>query len=289
MAVLLLGVLVGLPACTTESRADPGPGDRVPVVELPSAPGELTVAAAGDICGDCEPTAALLEGISGLDLVVTLGDHAYEDGTLAEFRENYDPHWGRFNHMVRPVAGNHDHHIPHAQGYRDYFDLPSGPLYYSFDRDGWHFIGMDTDVMDATQVDWIAQNLASDDHTCEVSFGHHPRFSSGANHGSDADQDQAWRALVGGDVDIVLSAHDHGYERFAPMDAAGRRDPQGTRQFVAGTGGAELYDFDDPLPTSEARILEHGVLVLQLGDGTYSWSFVDTGGTVRDAGSGTCH
>lgn len=280
--------LVGLPGCATASQADPDPV-RPPAVRLSPSPGVLTVAGAGDICGDCGPTASLLDGVPGLDVVLTFGDGAYSDGSLDDFMENYDPYWGRFRRITKPSAGNHEYHMPDAQGYRDYFGIPSGPLHYSFDDGGWHFVAMDTEVMDATQVRWIADDLAADGHTCEVAYGHHPRFSSGANHGSDSDQDGAWRALVDGDVEVVLYAHDHGYERFAPMNVAGERDPNGSRAIVVGTGGAELYSFDDPLPASEARILEHGVILLQLGEGMYSWHFLDTGGAVRDSGSGTCH
>ena len=220
--------------------------------------------------------------------MLTLGDNAYSDGTLSEFNEKYHPHWGRFNAIVKPTPGNHDHHTPDAQGYRDYFGLPPGPLYYSFNASRWHFVAMDTEVMDATQVAWIASDLRNDDHTCEVAYGHHPRFSSGSNHGSDTDQDPAWRALATAGVDIVLYGHDHEYERFAPMNRYGDPVPRGTREFVVGTGGADLYDFGDPLPASRARVRAHGIIVLQLGVGTYSWRFLGTNGAVHDSGSGTC-
>lgn len=281
--------LTGLPGCTPQSGAGPGQAGHSPTVDLSPLAGALTVAGAGDLCGDCGPTAALLRGVPGLDLVLTLGDNAYSDGTIADFTENYDPYWGRFNPIVKPSAGNHDHGTSNAQGYRDYFDMPSGPLYYSFDSGGWHFVAMDTTVMDSTQVSWIAEDLASDGHMCEIAYGHHPRFSSGAKHGSQSSQAAAWKALVGQDVEIVLYGHDHVYERFAPMNGAGGPDDDGSRAFVVGTGGADLYSFDHPLPTSEARLLDHGVIVLQLGQGRYSWHFVDTDEVVRDSGSGTCH
>jgi hypothetical protein len=275
---LLLSLLIILPACAAISEAAPRSG-RPPI----------TVAGAGDICGDCGPTAALLDRVRGLDLVLTFGDNAYSDGLLSEFMEKYHPHWGRFNGIVRPSPGNHDHHTPDAQGYRDYFGLPPGPLYYSFNSGGWHFLAMDTEVIDATQVSWLAADLKADRHTCEVAYGHHPRFSSGSNHGSDTDQDAAWRALATAGVELVLYGHDHLYERFAPMKATGQEAPRGTREFVVGTGGADLYGFGDPLPTSRVRLREHGIIVLKLGDETYSWRFLGTDGKVHDFGSGTCH
>ncbi len=48
-------------------------------------------------------------------------------------------------------------------------------------------------------------------------------------------------ALYTAGVEIVLSGHEHVYERFAPQQADGTADPaRGVREFVVGTGGAEL-------------------------------------------------
>ena len=42
-------------------------------------------------------------------------------------------------------------------------------------------------------------------------------------------------------ADVVVNGHDHDYERFAPQDPDGREDRErGIREFVVGTGGAEL-------------------------------------------------
>ena len=104
------------------------------------------MAAAGDICGDCHGTSELI--LNRLPaFVLTLGDNAYDSGTLAEFNTKYDPHWGRFKDRTIPSAGNHDWETSNAQGYRDYFGLGSGPLYGSFNRNDWHFVRLDTDQL----------------------------------------------------------------------------------------------------------------------------------------------
>lgn len=36
---------------------------------------------------------------------------------------------------------------------------------------------------------------------------------------------------------LMLAGHNHSYERFALLDGEGRRDADGLRQFVVGTGG----------------------------------------------------
>jgi hypothetical protein len=101
-----------------------------------------------------------------------------------------------------------------------------------------------------------------------------------------------WAILHDGGVDVVLSGHDHDYERLAPMDAEGSPDTDaGVRQFVVGTGGRGIDVFAEILPTSEARNdTSYGVLQLELDADAYGWEFVaiDEDG-FTDAGEGTCH
>jgi len=53
---------------------------------------------------------------------------------------------------------------------------------------------------------------------------------------------------------VVLSAHEHNYERFAPQDPNGEADPErGIRQFVVGTGGKSHYEIETTLPNSKVR------------------------------------
>jgi hypothetical protein len=102
-----------------------------------------------------------------------------------------------------------------------------------------------------------------------------------------------WRVLNEEGADVLLTGHEHSYERFAPMDAEGERDDaRGVRLFVVGTGGGNLRDFEnDPLPTTEVR-QDHtwGVLKLTLKPTGYDWTFLPVAGkTFADSGSGTCH
>ena len=101
-----------------------------------------------------------------------------------------------------------------------------------------------------------------------------------------------WQALYDFGAEIVISGHDHEYERFAPQTADGTADAaRGIREFVVGTGGAGLYSLGTPLPNSEVgNDNSHGVLKLTLSDGSYTWEFIPVAGdSFRDSGSGTCH
>ena len=92
-------------------------------------------------------------------------------------------------------------------------------------------------------------------------------------------------------VDVVLSAHDHLYERFLPQDPNGLADPtRGIRQFTVGTGGAELRAPVRRQANSEITGTDWGVLKLTLGSEDYGWEFVPVPGAgFRDIGTGRCH
>jgi hypothetical protein len=90
---------------------------------------------------------------------------------------------------------------------------------------------------------------------------------------------------------VVLSGHEHNYERFARQTPWATASRQGIRQFVVGTGGADLLGFAAHQPNSQVRIGNlQGVLELVLHPASYDWRFVSEDGAVLDkGGSVTCH
>jgi hypothetical protein len=254
---------------------------------------------AGDIANCSSNTAATAALIAQFPTatVFTLGDNAYPDGSASDYRQCYDPTWGSFKVRTRPAPGNHDYHTSGAAGYFDYFGGNAGPPgrgYYSYDLGGWHIISLDSEI-DATasspQATWLVQDLAAHPATCTLAYWHKPLFTSGATHPPEAAMRPLFTILYDADVDVVLTGHNHHYERFAPQRPDGTRDDtRGIRQFVAGTGGAALYDFAAPQANSEVRLKTFGVLKLTLGATSYSWEFIPiAGSSFTDAGGGDCH
>jgi 3',5'-cyclic AMP phosphodiesterase CpdA len=209
---------------------------------------------------------------------------------------SYDPTWGRFKNITRPVPGNHDYHTAGADGYFDYFGPRahrSNGGNYSFDLGAWHLVAVNSGPgsISDEQLDWIRDDLLRSDATCELAYWHHPRWSSGTNHGSDEDMAGLWQVLYEQGVDVVLNGHEHNYERFAPLSPSGGLEPStGIREFVVGTGGAGSYPFGDPIPGSQRRITDvFGVLRMTLQDDGYTWAFVRADGGVSDNGRYGCH
>lgn len=261
--------------------------------------GEVVLIGAGDIA-DCdsehdEATAALLDSITGT--VFTTGDNAYSRGTVEEFATCYAPSWGRHKARTRPAPGNHDYRTKKGAGYFAYFGVNAGPPtrgYYSYDFGDWHIISLNSNISmkrRSAQVRWLRADLAASTKRCTLAYWHHPRFSSGT-HGNQKRTKPLWDALYEHGAEIVLGGHDHNYERFAPQTPDGRADPgRGIREFVVGTGGANLRDFPTTEPNSEVRDdTSHGILRLTLGATGYAWKFLPVQGErFTDSGTGTCH
>jgi hypothetical protein len=267
----------------------------------PSDPGETAVlVGAGDIAncdmiGGARATALLLDKIEGT--IFTTGDHAYQSGSSKEFEKCYGPTWGRHKERTRPAIGNHDMVADRAKTYFEYFGENAGPAglgYYSYDLGAWHIISLNSAAPaknNSAQMKWLQEDLAAHPVDCTLAYWHIARFSSGA-HGSDPLMDDVWKTLYQAGADVVLSSHDHDYERFAPQTDKGKPDPErGIREFVVGTGGGGVYEFKGgKAANSEVRDnTTYGVLKLTLKPGNYDWEFIPMAGkTFTDAGTGTC-
>lgn len=241
-------------------------------------------ASADELVGDL---AARMRGTIAL-----LGDNVYPKGSSDEFANCFDPAWGGLRDRLRPVPGNHEYETKDASGYFSYFGVVAGDPaegWYSYDLGAWHVVALNSECgviggcgSGSAQQAWLVADLAAHPAACTLAYWHHPRYSSG-RHGDNDMTEALWRALSDAGADVVLSGHDHDYERLAPVD--------GIRSFVVGTGGRSLYPWPgSPGPFTEVRGNDtYGLLELTLRPTDYSWRFVAAaGGSLADEGDGTC-
>lgn len=252
--------------------------------------------AAGDIArggaGD-DQTAALLEGA---DHVLALGDLAYPDGTRQDFEEEYDPSWGAHRDKTHPVPGNHEWHTEDAAGYAGYW-RESPPYWYTWTLPGWRMIALDSScakvggcAAGSPQYEFLERTLAANEEPCILAYWHHPRFSVGRYEPGMGIVQPFWRLLAQHGADLVLTGHDHSYQRWARLDASGDRSPDGIRQFVSGEGGASHYPVTSDDRVQAAQSGTYGVLRLFLKPSGYAWRFIPVAGeTYTDAGQASCH
>ncbi len=275
------------------------------------------IMAAGDIA--CDPQSSNFNNVKGkngncqmmatADLVIqtkptavlALGDNQYEKGEFINFQKSYEPSWGRFKAITRPVPGNHEYYKSNAEGYFQYFGKLAGDRgkgYYSFNLGSWHLIALNSNCdaiggcnTGSAQEKWLKADLKKNPKNCTLAYWHHPRFSSGV-HGNNKIVEDLWQDLYNAGTEVVLSGHDHNYERFAPQGLTENLDPKkGIRQFVVGNGGKNLYPFKTLRPNSEVRDNEtYGVVKVVLHAKSYDWELMPIAGdTFTDKGSTPCH
>lgn len=261
-------------------------GDIVCAPETPVTNDHCQMAATAELVRDMQP-----------DVIAALGDLQYERGAASSFASMWSETWGGLDRKMRPAVGNHEYGTPGASGYWDHFGSRAGPEgkgWYSYRVGSWNVIALNSNCSvvgcdeGSEQLRWLRANLAAHPARCTLAYWHHARYTSGL-HGADATVDPLWKVLDEAGADIVLSGHDHHYERFAPQAAGGVADPDGIRQFVVGTGGRSLYPMIGRSPSSEAGTSRSfGVLKLTLRDRGYEWRFLPTKGKFRDEGTAAC-
>jgi len=200
------------------------------------------------------------------DLALHTGDLAYGqssgvgDATYATYHAwMFDVYRGWLpRRPFFPSMGNHDGRATNGYGraYLDLFVLPDeggagaypdhAERYYSFDYGPVHFAMLDTEraFQDPTrrqaQLQWIERDLGSTSQPWKVAVFHRSPYSSGTEHGSDLVVRQAFGPLFERfGVHLVLSAHDHAYERSVPWREGS--SGQGVTYVVTGGGGGPLY------------------------------------------------
>jgi hypothetical protein len=295
-------------------------------IPLAAAAGDPVIAAAGDI--SCDPaTTAFNNGLGTSsscrqkytsDLLVSmapsavldLGDNQYYCGGYQAFVQSYDLSWGRVKSITHPSVGNHEYLTSGgtgcttanagAAGYFQYFGAAAGTPgqgYYSFDIGAWHIIALNTNCGNvggcgttSPQYKWLQADLASHTNLCTMAYWHIPLYSSGGR--ANANSQNLWNLLYTYNADLILTGHDHIYERFAPQDANGNLDlGNGIPEFIVGTGGADHTSIVSVAANSVVRNAStYGVLKLTLHAASFDWQFVpEAGKTFTDSGTAACH
>jgi acid phosphatase type 7 len=289
---------------TGNQRSGPSPSVAV---TTPGGSSDPVIGAAGDIaCNTLTAAAttchqqATADLLSDVNAVLPLGDEQYDNATLSEFQSFYDKSWGRYLFMTFPTVGNHEYYVSStAQGYFDYFGAKAGPRpqgYYSFNLGAWHMISLNANCTkvggcdaSSAQYKWLQSDLAANAAKCTLAFWHQPLF--GTNGGTTSVR-PFWDLLYAAHADVVLSAHQHHYERFAPQTPSGAANSAGIREFVVGTGGKSHSGFGTATPSATSQVRNskaYGVLKLTLHATSYDWRFVpEAGQTFTDSGTGNC-
>jgi hypothetical protein len=216
-------------------------------------PGALRVLAFGD-SGTGWPGQLALAGLMARlspapDVLLHTGDVVYPDGADAlygpYFFTPYAPLLSRT--LTLTTLGNHDQETGSGGPYLENFSLPlNGPpgvtpeTVYSLERAGVLFVVHDGTLsagrLEGLAGPWHRERLRASTARFRIAAVHEPPYSSGLN--SQVPPTPTVRAFFpplfsATGVDLVLSGHEHLYERSRPMD--------GVIYVVTGAGGQSLY------------------------------------------------
>jgi acid phosphatase type 7 len=224
----------------------------------PGHGGSVRFAAFGDSGSDHSDQRSLLHQLETvpLDFLVHTGDLAYESGTVAQLDNTvfnvYAPLLRSF--ALFPVTGNHDYGTDGGAPFFRAFVLPPNgdpalpERWYSFNWGDVHFVGLDTQQTGATQAAWLDRDLMQNQLPWTIVYAHRPPYSSG-DHGGDAGFREYFVPLLEKyQVPLVLSGHDHDYERTQVLN--------GVTYVVTGGGGIGTR----PVGTSDFTAFSEAVI-----------------------------
>jgi hypothetical protein len=157
-----------------------------------------------------------------------------------------------------------------------------GELYYTFKapKQDVRFFALDSTYPNPQQIQWLERELNNAGEDWKIAYFHHPLYSSGARHGSSVQLREALEPLfLKYNVSVVLSGHEHFYERIKPQKGI----------FYMTSGGAgklregNIRDYS-PLTAKGFDTDYHFVLMEIAGDELFFQTISRSGQTV-DAGT----
>lgn len=176
-------------------------------------------------------------GSAHADVVLMLGDNAYNNGTDSEYQAAVFDMYPEVlrNSPLWSTLGNHDGATPAV--YYDIFTFPvsgesggvssSSEAYYSFDYANIHFVCLDSFATSRSSggamANWAVADLSATQQEWIIAFWHHPPYSKGS-HNSDTEtalieMRQIFNKIFEDHgVDLVLCGHSHSYERSMLID-----------------------------------------------------------------------
>jgi predicted phosphodiesterase len=261
------------------------PAPAIPLT-LPNKGDSLKFAVLGDFgTGSSEQyqLAAQMKRVHDLfpfDLVILVGDNLYGSERPQDFQKKFEiPYKPLLDAGVKFQAslGNHD---AREQRYYKLFNM-EGKLYYTFrgSKQSVRFFALESTYMDPEQVAWFEKELANSDSEWKIPFFHHPPYSSGDRHGSDARLREVLEPLfLKGNVSVVFTGHDHFYERTTPQ--------KGIVYFVCGSGGQLRKGNIDKSSgiTAKGNDTDQSFLVAEINGDELAFNAVSRQGLVIDAG-----
>jgi predicted phosphohydrolase len=219
------------------------------------------------------------------DIVLALGDLSYQKNADC-WLNLMDPLLNR----TKIAIGDHEYHFKNSSRLKEYIDkFHLLNQYYSFDYENIHFLGMSAEVpfdKDSEQYKFVKSDLNSASNNGSIRwivvFMYELMYSSPTFNKANENLRDIYHPLFDKyQVDLVLQAHSHNYQRSFPISYNDKEpsqpivsesneeqysDPKGSIFVVAGTGGADLHNFTGKAPFVVKQFQRFGFLDVQIVD-----------------------
>ena len=252
----------------------------------------ITFVAFGDYGDNNENERQVADLVHNLnpDFIITTGDNNYPNGSVRTIVKNIGKYYGNYiynydapsnqqcygmaqfegKNRFFPTLGNHDYTgIQGRIPYLNYFTLPGNEIYYDFIWGPVHFYALDSDIGHLEQKAWFEEKLAISTEVFNVVYFHHSPYSTGS-HGNNSLMQWDYAG-----VDLVLSGHDHIYERHTPIDNS---NPS---YIVTGLGGRKKRECGvKPMTSNQFNSFcydgDYGTLYITATDSMMKIQFLNT-------------
>jgi hypothetical protein len=212
---------------------------------------------------------------SGFAYVLTTGDNFYGPDGVATDGNYYDPEeclYSHPQHQWRAAWGNHDYE---GLSTESVLGSPSQPKYYSWTAGGVAFFVYDGSDITADQSDWLLDAVCSSTADVKIIYGHQSPYSTG-RHGSDLEVREMVHPVARDcGVRLVLSGHDHVYERSSPIE--------GVTYIVTGGAGADTHSCEDGEAWVALCLSRHHFLYVEVDATVLRVIALDRGAKLLDA------
>jgi predicted phosphodiesterase len=273
----------------TVEELRPKPGE----LALPKKLGSVRLAVIGDsgrgdqFQNEVAQQMVAWRGKFDYDLVLMVGDNIYDRHTpedyAAKFERPYKPLLDA-GVTFQAAIGNHD---DPAQIYYEKFNM-RGQRYYTFRRNdqplgklaggGVRFYALDSRSFDPEQLSWLQKGLEQTGSRWKIVYFHHPIYTSGRYQtGALTLRSVLEPYLVAGDADIVLSGHEHFYERILPQ--------RGIIYFVNGAAGSlRRNDIRQTDLTARGFDTDYSFMLMEVSGSEVYFQAISRKGETVDAG-----
>jgi predicted MPP superfamily phosphohydrolase len=283
-ATLVLALFAAGGGTAAQTAAQKGSASPL-ALTLPNKGDSLKFAVLGDFgtaSGEQYDLAAQMKrahDVFPFEFVTLVGDNLYGSERPQDFKKKFEtPYQPLLEAGVKFYAslGNHD---AREQRYYKQFNM-DGKLYYSYKmKQSVRFIALESTYMDPQQVAWLENELKSSTENWKIPYFHHPPYSSGDRHGSDQRLREVLEPLfLKYNVSVVLTGHDHFYERTKPQ--------KGIVYFVCGSGGQLRKGNIDKSSgiTAAGNDTDQVFMVAEINGDDLSFNAVSRGGQIIDSG-----